>query len=167
MGEKPVTDLAGVGDILGKRLTEAGFDKVSRTLNPMFCVVMCVCIQFRSEAAANWCLGLFRVMTRNKLNAHQHRTKQTRTLLSVYDSLHIQTFYNAYYGTCVFCTICTTGIHGARPVSDHQERLGIVSRMDEGHLPSEQQTSGRLLSVPERLVRGVLVNTFASSQPER
>lgn len=28
MGEKPVTDLAGVGDILGKRLTEAGFDKV-------------------------------------------------------------------------------------------------------------------------------------------
>lgn len=29
MGEKPVTDLAGVGDILGKRLTEAGFDKVS------------------------------------------------------------------------------------------------------------------------------------------
>lgn len=29
MGEKPVTDLAGVGDILGKRLAEAGFDKVS------------------------------------------------------------------------------------------------------------------------------------------
>lgn len=29
MGEKPVTDLAGVGETLGKRLTEAGFDKVS------------------------------------------------------------------------------------------------------------------------------------------
>lgn len=29
MGEKPVSDLAGVGDVLGKRLVEAGFDKVS------------------------------------------------------------------------------------------------------------------------------------------
>lgn len=29
MGEKPVTDLAGVGDVLGKRLEAAGFDKVN------------------------------------------------------------------------------------------------------------------------------------------
>lgn len=29
MGEKPVTDLAGVGEVLGKRLETAGFDKVS------------------------------------------------------------------------------------------------------------------------------------------
>lgn len=29
MGEKPVSDLAGVGDVLGKRLCESGFDKVS------------------------------------------------------------------------------------------------------------------------------------------
>lgn len=28
MGEKPVTDLAGVGEVLGKRLIAAGFDKV-------------------------------------------------------------------------------------------------------------------------------------------
>lgn len=28
MGDKPVTDLAGVGDVLGKRLEAAGFDKV-------------------------------------------------------------------------------------------------------------------------------------------
>ena len=27
MGEKPVTDLAGIGSVLGKRLDEAGFDK--------------------------------------------------------------------------------------------------------------------------------------------
>lgn len=28
MGEKPVTDLAGVGEVLGRRLEAAGFDKV-------------------------------------------------------------------------------------------------------------------------------------------
>ena len=29
MGEKPVTDLAGIGDVLGQRLIDAGYDKVS------------------------------------------------------------------------------------------------------------------------------------------
>ena len=29
MGEKPVTDLAGIGEVLGKRLIEKGFDKVT------------------------------------------------------------------------------------------------------------------------------------------
>lgn len=28
MGDKPVTDLAGIGEALGNRLKEAGFDKV-------------------------------------------------------------------------------------------------------------------------------------------
>lgn len=28
MGDKPVTDLAGVGEVLGRRLEAAGFDKV-------------------------------------------------------------------------------------------------------------------------------------------
>ena len=27
MGEKPVTDLAGIGEVLGKRLADKGFDK--------------------------------------------------------------------------------------------------------------------------------------------
>ena len=27
MGEKPVTNLAGIGDVLGKRLSDKGFDK--------------------------------------------------------------------------------------------------------------------------------------------
>lgn len=31
MGEKPVTDLAGVGEVLGKRLEASGFDKVPST----------------------------------------------------------------------------------------------------------------------------------------
>lgn len=30
MGEKPVTDLAGIGEVLGKRFESKGFDKVSR-----------------------------------------------------------------------------------------------------------------------------------------
>lgn len=33
MGEKPVTDLAGVGETLGKRLEAAGFDKVWHFIN--------------------------------------------------------------------------------------------------------------------------------------
>lgn len=33
MGEKPVTDLAGVGDVLGNRLESAGFDKVIKLQN--------------------------------------------------------------------------------------------------------------------------------------
>ena len=32
MGDKPVTDLAGVGDVLGKRLDAAGFDKAYTVL---------------------------------------------------------------------------------------------------------------------------------------
>ncbi|XP_065369211.1 barrier-to-autointegration factor-like [Calliphora vicina] len=32
MGEKPVTDLAGIGTILGDRLNEAGFNKANAVL---------------------------------------------------------------------------------------------------------------------------------------
>lgn len=31
MGDKPVSDLAGVGDVLGKRLETQGFDKVKKS----------------------------------------------------------------------------------------------------------------------------------------
>ncbi len=34
MGEKPVTELAGIGDVLGKRLEVLGFDRVS--MRPFF-----------------------------------------------------------------------------------------------------------------------------------
>lgn len=30
MSDKPVTALAGIGEVIGKRLTDAGFEKVSR-----------------------------------------------------------------------------------------------------------------------------------------
>lgn len=33
MGDKPVTELAGIGGVLGDRLTQAGFDKVSKYTN--------------------------------------------------------------------------------------------------------------------------------------
>jgi len=33
MGEKPVTELAGVGEVLGRRLESAGFDKVIFVIN--------------------------------------------------------------------------------------------------------------------------------------
>lgn len=36
MGEKPVTELAGVGEVLGKRLIAAGFDKVRKMLTDLF-----------------------------------------------------------------------------------------------------------------------------------
>ena len=35
MGEKPVTDLSGIGEVLGKKLEDQGFDKVRRRFNFM------------------------------------------------------------------------------------------------------------------------------------
>jgi len=37
MGEKPVTDLAGIGDVLGGRLIDLGYDKVTQYLLPLSC----------------------------------------------------------------------------------------------------------------------------------
>lgn len=38
MGEKPVTDLAGIGDVLGGKLTDLGYDKVSSFLLHCCCM---------------------------------------------------------------------------------------------------------------------------------
>lgn len=38
MGDKPVTDLAGVGDVLGKRLEASGFDKVITAASFLVCL---------------------------------------------------------------------------------------------------------------------------------
>lgn len=48
MGDKPVTDLAGVGGVLGERLVAAGFDKVRfEILN-----VLCFVVQFLQSTLA-------------------------------------------------------------------------------------------------------------------
>lgn len=39
MGEKPVTDLAGIGEVLGERLVVSGFDKVSIVFQPELIVI--------------------------------------------------------------------------------------------------------------------------------
>ena len=36
MNDKPVTDLAGIGEVLGKRLQNKGFDKVKHTFNGFY-----------------------------------------------------------------------------------------------------------------------------------
>ena len=40
IGEKEVTDLAGIGDVLGKRLSSKGFDKVTGFLNLRICLII-------------------------------------------------------------------------------------------------------------------------------
>lgn len=39
MGEKPVMALAGIGEVLGKRLEEKGFDKVVFSVSHLKCPV--------------------------------------------------------------------------------------------------------------------------------
>ena len=39
MGEKAVTDLAGIGDVLGKRLESKGFDKVGLVWSKYGCCI--------------------------------------------------------------------------------------------------------------------------------
>lgn len=39
MGEKPVTDLAGIGGVLGERLVTSGFDKVKCFLPSIFVII--------------------------------------------------------------------------------------------------------------------------------
>lgn len=49
MGDKPVTDLAGVGETLGKRLEQAGFDKVCDFLL-CFIVTYFTCVRIHMKS---------------------------------------------------------------------------------------------------------------------
>jgi len=42
MGEKPITDLAGIGEVLGGRLADLGYDKVSFLLSQYYCCILTV-----------------------------------------------------------------------------------------------------------------------------
>merc|ERR1712212_279927 len=48
MGEKPVTDLSGIGEVLGKRLEEQGFDKAYVVLGQY------LLLKKNDELFANW-----------------------------------------------------------------------------------------------------------------
>lgn len=107
MGDKPVTELAGVGDVLGQRLEDAGFDKVRSHSHP-----------------ASGC----GTPTPCSPNGHRYANQSQ-----------------------------VTGIHCVGPVPGAEEGRGPVQGVDEGDLQRQLQTGSGLLSVPERLVRRVLV----------
>lgn len=46
MGEKPVTDLAGIGEVLGERLVANGFDKV-RPIEENVCLTCISLLKFQ------------------------------------------------------------------------------------------------------------------------
>lgn len=50
MGEKPVTDLAGIGEVLGGRLREAGFDKVINSLYLKITIISETLIKPKTQA---------------------------------------------------------------------------------------------------------------------
>jgi len=63
MGEKPVADLAGIGDVLGGKLTDLGYDKVLFLLyfccfNSQVCVLLPTCtdsMALPAFAAVHYC----------------------------------------------------------------------------------------------------------------
>jgi hypothetical protein len=61
MGDKPVTDLAGVGEVLGKRLSSAGFDKVR-----ICCFFLTIATNVYCKLQAYVVLGQFLVLKKNQ-----------------------------------------------------------------------------------------------------
>jgi len=64
MGEKPVTDLAGIGDVLGGRLSDLGYDKVSLFIcfvnngHVFCCLVIFQCRRLRfTDGEISWVCG--------------------------------------------------------------------------------------------------------------
>lgn len=56
------------------------------------------------------------------------------------------------------------GVRRPRSVFGVKETSGAFPGVDEGHMPSKHKTIFRLLQLPQRLVRGILVKAFKSVQ---
>lgn len=139
MGEKPVSDLAGVGDVLGKRLTEAGFDKVTQSNSFLF----------RDSYIENIV----------RLCQHKH-IEITRFIFSLCWLCYKQLMFRLIW----FWFFNFLGLYSVGTIFGAEKGFRTFQRVDERGVSSEFETSCRLLSMLKRLVRRIPVNgMFACS----